>query len=207
MRLYTNIRNNMAEIYTGGEFGVVEVKETKTRHELATEKIRYEMEKKGIRNGYERIKTKSKEIRQNYQKAASEGRRSGNGKIVCDNWEELKAVYGGSPATTCIENSVSSVSVDDELGFGVLDCSDSDREEQEDDKMSEGICSEVVATAETNDISNVFNAPKALTQGRTPCIRFFLLECPLHLGSGKYIIITQATLILRRNSLMTKGGT
>ena len=88
VRLYTNIRKTMAEIYTGGEFGIVEVKEIKdglNTNELALEKIRFETEKKGIRNGYERIKTKSKEIRQNYRKAVGEGRRSGSGKIVCDN--------------------------------------------------------------------------------------------------------------------------
>ena len=71
--------------------------------------------KKAIKNGYDRIKTKAKEIRQNYRKAGSEGKHSGSGKIVCDNWEKLKSIWGGSPSTACIENSASSISMDDEV--------------------------------------------------------------------------------------------
>jgi len=32
----------------------------------------------------------------------TEGQRSGSGKVVCDNWEELKVIWGGSPATVTI---------------------------------------------------------------------------------------------------------
>ena len=43
------------------------------------------------------------------------------------------------------------ISTDDEVGFSEWDYID--REEREDDEMSEGICSEAVATAETNNVS------------------------------------------------------
>lgn len=144
VKLYSNIRKTMAEVYTSGEFGIVEVKEIEdglNTNELALEKIRFETEKKGIRNGYDRIKTKSKEIRQNYRKAVGEGRRSGSGKIVCDNWDKLKAIWGGSPATTCIDNSISSISADDEIEWEYSD------REREDDEISEGVCSQAVAAA------------------------------------------------------------
>jgi len=55
-----------------------------------------------------------KEIRQNYRKAVTEGQRLGSGKVVCDNWEKLKVIWGGSPATVTIKNSVTSAQFDDE---------------------------------------------------------------------------------------------
>ena len=71
-----------------------EIAEGLRKKELALEKIRFESEKKTIKNGYDRIKTKVKEIRPNYRKAVSEERRSGSGKIVRDNWEKLKNRFG-----------------------------------------------------------------------------------------------------------------
>jgi len=79
--------------------------------------MRREEERKAISVGYTRIKAKVKEIRQNYRKAVTEGQRSGSGKVVCDNWEELKVIWGGSPATVTIKNSVTSAQFDDSL-FG-----------------------------------------------------------------------------------------
>ena len=53
------------------------------------------------------IKEKVKAIQQDYRKAVTEGRRSSSGKLVCDNWEKLKALSGGSPAVTTLTNSIS----------------------------------------------------------------------------------------------------
>lgn len=58
--------------------------------------------------GYERIKEKVKAIRQAYRKAVTEGRRSGGGKLVYDNWDKLKTLWGRSPAVTTLTNSISS---------------------------------------------------------------------------------------------------
>ena len=84
----------MAEIYKDGQFGVVDVEEIaeglRTK-ELALEKTRFESEKKELPW---QDQSESKEIRQNYRKAVSEGRRSRSGKIVCDNWEKLKSILG-----------------------------------------------------------------------------------------------------------------
>lgn len=57
--------------------------------------------------GYERIKEKAKAIRQAYRKAVTEGRRSGSGKLVCDNWDKLKILWGGSRVVTTLTNSIS----------------------------------------------------------------------------------------------------
>ena len=51
--------------------------------------------KNQIRIGYERVKQKVKDIRQEYRKAVTEGRRSGSGKLVADNWDLLKKIWGG----------------------------------------------------------------------------------------------------------------
>ena len=42
---------------------------------------------------------KVKEVRQDYRKAVASGRRSGCGKLICENWDTLKTLWGGSPAT------------------------------------------------------------------------------------------------------------
>ena len=37
-----------------------------------------------------------------------ERRRPGSGKLVCDNWDKLKTLWGESPAITTLTNSISS---------------------------------------------------------------------------------------------------
>jgi hypothetical protein len=96
--------------------------------ELAREKNRLENEKKLIKTSYDRVKTKAKEIRQNYRKAVTEGRRSGSGKVVCDNWDKLKNIWEGSPATVSIQNSISSINFDDD------ERDDGDDEEQDEEE-------------------------------------------------------------------------
>lgn len=98
--LYAKVRKMMAAQHKKQLFGPVSAEE--------------EGDKKLIKKGYERIKAKVKEVRQDYRKALTEGRRSGSGKVVCDNWELLKGIWGGSPATTSITNAVSSVNTNDE---------------------------------------------------------------------------------------------
>ena len=66
-------------------------------------------EKKLAKVGYDRIKQKVKDIRQDYCKAITEGRRSGSGHLVCENWDTLKTLWGGSPATVAITNQITSI--------------------------------------------------------------------------------------------------
>jgi len=111
VKLYGLVRKRMAEIHPDGGFGpvaITEIAEGLDTQELVKAKLRTEEENKAIKNGYERVKIKSKEIRQRYRKAVSEGtgKRSGSGKIVYDHWETLKSLWGGSPATGSVEISV-----------------------------------------------------------------------------------------------------
>ena len=155
VKLYSSIRKKMAEIYKDGQFGVVDVEEIAeglSTKERALGKTRFESEEKAIKSAYDRIKTKAKEIRQNNRKAVSEGRRSGSGKIVCDNWEKPKSIWEGSPYTACIENSVSSISMDDEVD-PFNEYREEQYQEEEEGEMSDGVCSEAFVTTE-NDVSS-----------------------------------------------------
>jgi len=83
VKLYGLIRKRMAEIHPDGGFGpvaITEIAEGLDTQELVKAKLRTEEENKAIKNGYERVKIKSKEIRQRYRKAVSEGtgKRSGS---------------------------------------------------------------------------------------------------------------------------------
>ena len=44
-------------------------------------------------------------MRQDYRNAVTVGRRSGSGKLVADNWDILKNIWGGSQAVTNLRNA------------------------------------------------------------------------------------------------------
>ena len=46
-------------------------------------------------------------MRQDYRTTVTEGRRSGSGQLMTDNWNLLKTLWGSSPATTSISKSSS----------------------------------------------------------------------------------------------------
>ena len=52
------------------------------------------------------------EVRQDYRTAINEGRRSGRGKLVFENWDLLKNLSGASPATVTVSNSRSSFNME-----------------------------------------------------------------------------------------------
>ena len=66
-------------------------------------------ENKAIKIGYERVNHKIDDVRQDYWKTVNEGRRSGIGKLVIDNWNLLKDLWGSSLATTAKSNSCSTI--------------------------------------------------------------------------------------------------
>ena len=57
------------------------------------------------KNGYQRIKQKIKDLRQDYRNAVTIGRRSGCGKLVEDNWNCLKNIWGSSSAVIKLWNT------------------------------------------------------------------------------------------------------
>ena len=93
--LYGNIREKMAKQFKLEHFGPVafsHVRDNLDAASLSEHKIKVSSEKRLLKMGYERIKEKAKAIRQDYRKAVTEGRRSGSGKLLCDNWDKLKTL-------------------------------------------------------------------------------------------------------------------
>ena len=105
--LYTEVRRCMATLYPD-EFGTPSVTETETsikdmgKEEYQSFKSKIDEEKLAIKKGYERVKEKIKNIRQDYRTAVNKGSRSGSGKIVKENFDLLNEIWGGSPATNTI---------------------------------------------------------------------------------------------------------
>ena len=48
-------------------------------------------------------------MRQAYPNAVTNGRRSRSGKILCDNWDTLKTLWGGSHVATFIRKPITSL--------------------------------------------------------------------------------------------------
>ena len=108
--LYGNIREKVAKQFELEHFGPVAISHVGDNlgaASLTEHKIKVSSEKRLFKMGYERIKEKVKAIQQDYRKAVTERRRSGSGKLVCDNWDKLETLWGGSPAVTTLTNSIS----------------------------------------------------------------------------------------------------
>ena len=86
VKLYTEVRSLMAEKYDRNDFGpVITGKgDDLSTEELAKQKAAIAEEQKLIKNDYQKIKQKIKDLRQDYKNAVTVGRRSGSGKLVED---------------------------------------------------------------------------------------------------------------------------
>ena len=109
---YEEIRKIMAGSFEG--FGPVKLSESSLPLNELDESQRkkfhdmIKVEQSDIEKGYDRVKEKIKALRQDYRQAVNTGSRSGSGRIVPDNWDELSAIWAGSPATKAIENACTS---------------------------------------------------------------------------------------------------
>ena len=56
--------------------------------------------------GKGQVTSKLKNVKRNYRRAVDAGRRSGNGRVVLLFFELCEQLWGGSPATRCIDNGV-----------------------------------------------------------------------------------------------------
>ena len=59
-------------------------------------------QRKNMKIGYERVKLKARNIRHEYRIAVTQGTRSGSSRVVCENWEQLKILWGGCAAAVCL---------------------------------------------------------------------------------------------------------
>ena len=70
-------------------------------------------EQKLILQGYNRVLEKVKILQQGFSKAVIAGTRSGSGKLVYDQYDNLRNIWGGSPNTMPFPIGIDSSSVND----------------------------------------------------------------------------------------------
>ena len=109
---YSRLREMMAEMFPPTDFGPKAIKlyhtDNMTREEILECKRKSDTEKKQIKEGYSRVKIKIKELRRGYKNAVDTGSRSGSGKLVSENFELLRDIWGGSPAVTSLPSAITS---------------------------------------------------------------------------------------------------
>lgn len=113
IKLYEKVRQLMAGKYVRETyFGPVEktvteklVKEM-SKEEYKAYKAVHDKEAEMIRKGYNRIKGKVKNIRQDYSKAVVSG--SGSGRKVIEHYDDLATIWGGSLSTEYLPFGVDS---------------------------------------------------------------------------------------------------
>ena len=100
LRVYTEVRRCMG-IDFPDDFGPESVSEPTTEltdmesDEYKLHRKKLDKQNSKIRIGYQRIKEKVKNLRQDYRNAVNKGTRSGSGKVVQDNFELLTEIWGG----------------------------------------------------------------------------------------------------------------
>ena len=99
-------------MYPLSDFGLVELEiensEGMARAELLTYKWKIETQEKQQKEGYKLIKNKVKELRRGYKNAIDRGQRSESGRLIEDNFDRLKEIWGGSPAVFALPSGISS---------------------------------------------------------------------------------------------------
>ena len=100
---YKELRTEMAKLYEIEDvtlFGPASLSaptcslEDMSKEEKKNFLAKQKKENSEIQKGHQRIQEKVKEIRQNFSKAVTAGRRSGSGKIVYEFYDELVRIWG-----------------------------------------------------------------------------------------------------------------
>ena len=99
----------MAQMYPLVDFGPENIPQQDTDDmdddELVLYKRKVERLEKQKKDGYARIKAKVKELRSGYKVAIDKGTRSGSGRLICDNFDKLQKIWGGSPSVSSLPNA------------------------------------------------------------------------------------------------------
>ena len=128
--LYTETRRCMVTLYpddfepesvTEAEISIKDM----AKEEYDDFKSVSDMEKSNVKKGYERVKEKIQNIRQDYSTAVNKGSRSGSGKIVKDNFNLLNEIWGGSPARNALPfgvngEIVNEINEEDKKDYGMF---------------------------------------------------------------------------------------
>ena len=87
--LYTEAREAMAALYDEENFGPQKLAEMGDQADPNKYKAVITDQRKNMKIGYERVKQKARDIRQEYRIAVTQGTRSGSSRVLCENWEQL----------------------------------------------------------------------------------------------------------------------
>ena len=115
---YSKIREMMAGNFAVSDFGPqfmpVEDTDLMDSRDLIAHKRKLQNMEKYKKDGYNRIKSKIKELRSGCKLAVDKG--SGSGKLICDHFEKLQQIWGGSPSVITIDGGrVSFLTLDKQL--------------------------------------------------------------------------------------------
>ena len=110
--MYEDIRQLMAALYPEEAFGPIEALHLQA-DASDKEKVKLQRlisnQKQLIKMGYFRVKSKVKQLRQNFKKAIINGTRSGSGKLLIEHWDQLVIIWGGCPSVKKIDGAVMSM--------------------------------------------------------------------------------------------------
>ena len=138
---YQRLREEMAARFpcdesNGIPFGPVQttpfLNDARNTDEIQSFKAKLKIEQKQISQGYSRILEKVKSVRQGFSRAIISGTRSGSGRLICDQYEMLKSIWGGSANTEPLKTGIESSELNEHVSnFVVTDTIEMEPEERE----------------------------------------------------------------------------
>lgn len=115
--MYTDLRTEMSKSFCISDFGPESIPRRGEDESNTNYKKRIEKLDKLKKEGYTRVKNKIRELRRGYKQAVDRGTRSGSGRLVADNYELLREIWGGCPSVTAIPTGrVSLQTMDQDVG-------------------------------------------------------------------------------------------
>nr|XP_047127257.1 uncharacterized protein LOC124808306 [Hydra vulgaris] len=116
--MYSSVREMMGQMYPPEDFGPFKIQPIETNHisteELLVLKRKIDKQEKQKKEGYNRTKSKIKELRSGYKTAIDKGTRSGSGCLVQEHFEKLREIWSGSPSVGAIPHGHSSLNLTSE---------------------------------------------------------------------------------------------
>ena len=108
--LYTEAREAMPALYDQEHFRPQKLVEMGDEAGPVKYKALITDQRKNMKIGYERVKQKPRDIRQEYKIVRTQGTGSGGSRVVCENWEQLKILWGESAAAVYLTNCRTTIS-------------------------------------------------------------------------------------------------
>ena len=102
--LYTEAREAMAALYDEEHFGPQKLAEIGDEADPIKYKALITDQRKNMKIRYERVEQKPHDIRQEYEIVVTQGTESGGSRVACENWEQLKILWGGCAAAVYLTN-------------------------------------------------------------------------------------------------------